>query len=1496
MTDTPDNEIKLLRQAIARLSDRIEHLENKIVRLERGQKPAEAQAAPPQKEKPPEFWGMARDKKEPEPAPRPEIAKPAVPAQEPPIIKVRPPKEEQRAVPPAATPAQPPAPPAIPPASWVKPPAETVPPPLLEKPVIQVPPPILPKPPIGQVPPPILPELRPARAEGRPAAPQDRDIAALLADKKPATPAAEQPQPEAAGKDKPRRDIELNIGKYWLNKIGIGVFVLGVGFLVAYSSRYFGNLGPWPKILIGYLVAAALFFIGRRLERTERTTNFGYVLTGGAWALAYFTTFAMQHFPQSRVLESEGLDLILLGIVAAGMLVHSLKYRSEALSGVAIFAGYATATIGDVRYFTLLSCAIESIVILVLVYKFKWLRMMFMGILMTYGAHFLWVTRNIHAVADGAAAMTAKSFFLMNGTFLTLYLAVFTAGIHLLRKTGDEELENKLAVANIGNALFYFLLTYPDVTKFFPDQRFGFVVSLGAAFLILGSLLYSSGGGKLFACDTLMGIALITAAVPIKYMPTSTALVWIAELPFLFYAGLALKSRTVRVASYLLFIWTMLYYKLYVAGGAGSFDIEGLGSVPIAGVTAFAAALSFGGVFTMLRRAVGSGGVNAWENSFAQAFPPAAALFLCIGTVVSANPANLTLYLFLDALLLFGWGYAAGEAAPRVCATLFLGWGFLRFIGVDDYGVFTPFRRWSYIAWEVLCSYSVYFLYRDLRERNLLRGAENFLVTAVAAASGLLVLTAVLRYVPEDWVTFTIAGLSAATFAVAYLSDSRSLRVSALAGSALVMGRFLLLDRFASASVADWLIIIFPPLAQAVIYFLYRDLRADGKLPEAERGFPDAAYALFQITLMTLLFRYLEGWKMTAAFAMMNLVLFGAGWALREKVVRCAALAAMPVVLARFIAVDDYPAGQRLLPLFFTLGSAWALAYSYAQALKDGTLETDERPLSGLVTGYAAFLSAVAVWRYAPENWVASIFALAGLAVFLYGYFLDSRNMRVAGSAFLFASLVRAVFWDDYSSLGLRLRWLPVAIETLSFAAAFWFYRAMRLAGRLSGMEAGLSQWLFAGLSTLACVSIMRYCPPFWASSTLAVFAAAVFFGGSVLGEPAMRLCSAALFAPVLGRSWYASEPYMDLGAMRWLPISVQLVSMFGVYMYYRYSAGKGEVRGSEAAVPPVFYGGFILLLLSLIALYAGDTARPLIFTGCCLFLFGCGALYGDALPRGSWITLVPAVFLAYANNLPVFSSLIYSALYAAVLSAGIYFVYAVSAYTMKERLSDAERKLLPALCFAGAVTTILSVSHYAPELLKTPAAAACLLALYIAGSAMRDDVLAVSGFLFAPYILVRRLDYDTYAGTAFLVKWSAALSAPAAFLGVYLTGLKSPGRVFKDGGAAFSAWAGLIPCALFLLHAIFYYSTPSLITLALGVAGLAFFVPGFRYRDKTLRYAGLIMFAAAVLRIGVVDIAGLSILYKIISFILLGLILLGVSFFYTRFMVDDPEEPGKGE
>ncbi|MBI4803023.1 MAG: hypothetical protein HY796_10920, partial [Elusimicrobia bacterium] len=212
----------------------------------------------------------------------------------------------------------------------------------------------------------------------------------------------------------------------------------------------------------------------------------------------------------------------------------------------------------------------------------------------------------------------------------------------------------------------------------------------------------------------------------------------------------------------------------------------------------------------------------------------------------------------------------------------------------------------------------------------------------------------------------------------------------------------------------------------------------------------------------------------------------------------------------------------------------------------------------------------------------------------------------------------------------------------------------------------------------------------------------------------------------VAGRAMIFSEPYENLGRLRWLPIGAQLVSLLGVYLPYRGLAKRGPVSEEEAMVPLAVYAGCLFLLIFHIGHYGGETSRPLVFTGCYLALFACGVLRSDTPLRAAWLLLLPVAIIAYVNPMPKFPSLLYNFAYAAAISAGMYIVYIFSESLLKQALSRPEKKSLPALCLASAIILLLSADHYAPGTFKTAAAALCLFALYLAGAGLRDDMLAI--------------------------------------------------------------------------------------------------------------------------------------------------------------------------
>ena len=87
------------------------------------------------------------------------------------------------------------------------------------------------------------------------------------------------------------------------------------------------------------------------------------------------------------------------------------------------------------------------------------------------------------------------------------------------------------------------------------------------------------------------------------------------------------------------------------------------------------------------------------------------------------------------------------------------------------------------------------------------------------------------------------------------------------------------------------------------------------------------------------------------------------------------------------------------------------------------------------------------------------------------------------------------------------------------------------------------------------------------------------------------------------------------------------------------------------------------------------------------------------------------------------------------------------------------------------------------------------------------------------------------------------------------------------------------------LLAALLYREVrPSMVTLALGLQGLALMFTGLVARERVLRLSGLALLLGCILKLFIYDLRELEALARIMSFVILGLILLAISWTYTRY------------
>ena len=73
-------------------------------------------------------------------------------------------------------------------------------------------------------------------------------------------------------------------------------------------------------------------------------------------------------------------------------------------------------------------------------------------------------------------------------------------------------------------------------------------------------------------------------------------------------------------------------------------------------------------------------------------------------------------------------------------------------------------------------------------------------------------------------------------------------------------------------------------------------------------------------------------------------------------------------------------------------------------------------------------------------------------------------------------------------------------------------------------------------------------------------------------------------------------------------------------------------------------------------------------------------------------------------------------------------------------------------------------------------------------------------------------------------------------------------------------------------------------LTVAWGIEGAALLGAGFPLRDRALRLSGLALFLICIVKLFAHDLQALGTVYRILSFMALGAILVSVSWLYTRF------------
>jgi len=827
--------------------------------------------------------------------------------------------------------------------------------------------------------------------------------------------------------------LEETLGTNWLNKLGIIILVLGVALFGIYEL---GQLGPLGKVGLSYVVSLALLGGGILLEKRERYRVLGHTLIGGGWALLFFTTYALNHVPAMRVMSSENSDLILMLAVALAMVMHTLRYRSQLVTGLAFLLAYSTVALSHDDVYSLSSGVILAIGLVSIVIKMGWFELELFGILSSYLNHLYWLYRLLGA--GGAQGHAFPEYHASTGILLFYWLTYRLS--YVVRKTKSPLDEHVSTAAAMVNTLL--LLGAMKFQSVRPELAFIALLIIGAMEFGLGQLPITKRRREAFVVLSVLGTALMIAAVPFRYSGNNVAILWLIGAEAFLAAGVVVGEVVFRRLG----LFTGVLVGLHLAG----LDFPQLFSARRTSEDlVLAAGVMFGlcaAVFYMNALFVG----QRWGRFFGDS--PDAQL-LCAHSYVGAFAAAST-----------AWALCSGDWTALAFAGIMLT---LAVLGQKikslhlqvQYGLIGLLSLYRVIAVNL---HSEVPQYTHVRTRliTLPIVAATFYLTAKWAAvredanqrtfrglfaiAGTALVTALVYYeVPELW-----QPVAAISFAVLLLEVGQWIRYHALAWHAHLLCSLAVLAAVTAdqSGIQRWHDIplhafgALPVVAGA--YWLAKRISAPNPI---HNRFGRIAYSWVGSGVMV----WVLNEAVPASWIAVAWVVFAVVLALamrrlayRQLAWQANAVAACSVVRAYTFNLDlQQPLWQGVSLRLVTISIVAAGLYFLSRKATVPDSES-RRAISYLHTSAATALLALLAWYEAPGGWLAAVWAVFALVLALVDRRFELEELGWQAHALAGLAMLRSVTVNLY----VTETWHGISVRLLSLAiVAVVLYALSRL-------------------------------------------------------------------------------------------------------------------------------------------------------------------------------------------------------------------------------------------------------------------------------------------------------------------------------------------------------------------------------------------------------------------------------------------------------------------
>lgn len=367
-------------------------------------------------------------------------------------------------------------------------------------------------------------------------------------DKTPYIPKYTEPEPQLSFFER-HPDLEKFIGENLVNKIGIAILVLSIGYFVKYAidSNWIGEIG---RVAIGLICGGILIGFAHKMK--DKYNAFSSVLVGGGLAVFYFTiTLAFHQFHLFNQLTA----FIILIIITTFAVALSLLYNKQELAIIALVGGFLSPfmlSTGTANYNGLfLYLLVLNIGLLVIAYYKSWRILNITSFALT-----------VLVFAAVLSRLSAPHYYLGFIYASIFYLLYFAINISYNVRENKSFIASDFSILLINTALYFSVGLYLLTQMHYEQYRGLFSASLGVVNLCLSYILFRNKKVDTNVLYLLIGITLtfISLTAPIQLKGNHITLFWASEAVLLYWLYLKSEIKLTRITS--LIIWVAMLISL----------------------------------------------------------------------------------------------------------------------------------------------------------------------------------------------------------------------------------------------------------------------------------------------------------------------------------------------------------------------------------------------------------------------------------------------------------------------------------------------------------------------------------------------------------------------------------------------------------------------------------------------------------------------------------------------------------------------------------------------------------------------------------------------------------------------------------------------------------------------------------------------------------------------------------------------------------------------